>query len=328
MKKSANIGLVALLLAAHPSFAQLPVASAVEDVAQESAAPAEGDDQGGRIIGGTSAVLGDVPWQVQVYWKDPGADDPQRPAWQRAHRCGGALITPEWVLTAAHCFFSNDGKTAYPASDFAVRVGLVSIQTPPAGANRAIRPGGLFIHPGYIPCRSCTPARAGTRPLSDAHKFLFTHDIALIRLAQPVAPNRIHRPIARNEQSVTRSTALASGWGAASNPDKREFRFQPVLQKVDVAVVPCGPEEGFLPTHVCAGGTAGKDTCVGDSGGPLAVFTPAGARLVGITSRRPSGEANCGGSATRATPETRYSSLVGDNYAWISTVLATNGTGW
>ena len=50
----------------------------------------------GRIIDGEEAVIGAWPWMASVQFQDPWDG-------QFFHVCGAILITPNTVLTAAHC---------------------------------------------------------------------------------------------------------------------------------------------------------------------------------------------------------------------------------
>lgn len=58
---------------------------------------------GSRIVGGTNARPGAWPWQVTMDYKGhPGP-----------HWCGGSIVTPHWIVTAAHCFGNGDDPKKY-----------------------------------------------------------------------------------------------------------------------------------------------------------------------------------------------------------------------
>lgn len=45
-----------------------------------------------RIVGGNMSSLTQWPWQVSLQF-------------QGYHLCGGSVITPLWIVTAAHCVY-------------------------------------------------------------------------------------------------------------------------------------------------------------------------------------------------------------------------------
>lgn len=58
-----------------------------------------------RIVGGDIASPGDWPWQVTYDWVG-NSDNP-------GHWCGASILSPHWILTAAHCFGTSDKPEDY-----------------------------------------------------------------------------------------------------------------------------------------------------------------------------------------------------------------------
>ena len=58
-----------------------------------------------RIVGGDIAPPGDWPWQVTYDWEGNTGN--------KGHWCGASIISPNWIVTAAHCFMMSEKPEDY-----------------------------------------------------------------------------------------------------------------------------------------------------------------------------------------------------------------------
>lgn len=206
-----------------------------------------------RIVGGKAAKLTDNPWQVAIV-------SARVPANAMAQFCGGSIIAPRWVATAAHCVDSGTKP-----SQIAILTGTESLAT---GGTR-VAATQIIVHPKWDPA---------------THDF----DIALVEVGADLGGTPIAGDTSANEHPTSLHIRV-TGWGRTSMSTSAGSR---ILQGVDLPYVtratcnrPASYDKDITGNMICAGLVqGGADSCQGDSGGPATAEIGGSRRLVGIVS--------------------------------------------
>jgi len=192
-----------------------------------------------KIVGGITAEVSEYPWQVGLV--AVGGNKVY---------CGGALISDQWVLTAAHCMGSNSFQILLGEHDYTTTSETNRIRSDVAS---------VVNHPSY-----------------NSNNYNF--DFSLVKLSSPIdfSQNSHIRPICLpDDDSKTYAgvDAIVTGWGAIASGGS----VSSLLREVTVQVMSNAAckNTAYASSQIknqmlCAGvNGGGKDSCQGDSGGPL-----------------------------------------------------------
>lgn len=206
----------------------------------------------GRIVGGSPTTIQKSPWMVAIFY-------------YKSSLCGGSIISLSRILSAAHCTYG------FVTKYFRIRVGSTKFNK----GGRLVRVSKIVNHQSYS-------------------KSKLENDISILFLASNLRQSPNIGVIDLGNAILADGTEVqATGWGKTCDDDDSKCGPSSTLRAVNLRIIEnsrCSEmykreEEDQLfkikNSMMCAGyPSGGKDTCTGDSGGPMTFNNT----LVGVVS--------------------------------------------
>ncbi|KAL7292236.1 hypothetical protein TKK_0014184 [Trichogramma kaykai] len=229
-----------------------------------------------KIYGGSETRLFEFPWMVLLKYNDSSSNKSSHSAADpEPFKCAGTIISRKYILTAAHCVAQlpnlklagvrigeHDLSSEIDCESYGNDSALIC-----AKKYRDLEIEWSLVHPAYS-------------------QVTWQNDIALVRLRgtmsfKPANVRPICLPLDEASSRALGPTALVTGWGSteATYPSTTSR-----LRKVSLPIVDTDrcrkaySDQPFMEIsaerQLCAGGQEGRDSCSGDSGGPLQASGP------------------------------------------------------
>ncbi|XP_059490144.1 brachyurin-like [Neocloeon triangulifer] len=189
-----------------------------------------------KIINGRRAIRGQNPYQVGIMMDQESF-------------CGGALISADYVITAAHCMERNSYILIFGAQNrSAFEAGRLTIET-----------NKFLLHPKW-------------------DSKLIVNDLALFPLPFSVPFSNFIKPIRLPRRSLAfanldNTNVTVCGWGLTNDGGTASSILSCAQHKL-IVNTECAKLYGvqsFKSSNLCAQGYKDQSTCQGDSGGPVAM---------------------------------------------------------
>ncbi|GAB6025086.1 mannan-binding lectin serine peptidase 1 (C4 C2 activating component of Ra-reactive factor) [Chamberlinius hualienensis] len=219
----------------------------------------------GKVVAGRIAPKGSFPWQAMLWETWVG------------QFCGGSLISPRWIITAAHCFteFQQQFNRQLQPDQLSIKLGKHDrSKVDPDEQN--LSTDQIILHPKF-------------------NKITYDNDIALVRLVRSVSYTNTVLPICLVNSKLTKDelyekdpvVGSVTGWGTITEHGMpsaflREIR----LPLVNFSTCANSTNYPVTKNMFCAGyhERVMGDACHGDSGGPYTVNYQGQWYLIGIVS--------------------------------------------
>ncbi|KAJ2124662.1 hypothetical protein IW147_001627 [Coemansia sp. RSA 720] len=227
----------------------------------------------GRVIGGSNASPTTYPFAAFLM-----IDEGDATAF-----CGGTIIGRQWILTAGHCVVDTSKghamltgtKSTHPNGTEPHMHAKHTMQIRSLRAFKTVAARDIVVGVGDVRNTHVRPLKVSKVYIHpDLNLDYFDNDIALIKLKKKLTFNSHVQPIRINTDVISDQMVVTGvGWGKTSLSSQNTAS---VLQQVDLTIGDEGLCQRIRPeftgndgNYICVTTPEGRDTCSGDSGGPL-----------------------------------------------------------